>query len=287
MNIIYIKQAVKTKVNKRDTVKAVESKLAEMLGEKEGTKLKTAIINTSEIPNVQGGGSVLLASNESETKFIAISIGASTKDILCVTDDGKESNYSFEYAMLIDKKVFNGISIDNVLDNIEDNQDLLEALTIIGSIATNGRYAGLISGNYGEVNDTDTKCRYHGVSFIDYKNTETMNDIETEVLGRKGKLHLLQVVPLLQNELDVLRYLDDSAMTEVISLNMVKDNKATFNNRKKSFNFINIFNKEHITDAVIEELGLKKDKSGELNITKETEVAKLVDKLYGAENNEK
>lgn len=282
MNIIYIKQAVKAKVNKRDTYKAIKSILHKILGCKEN-EVKSVIINTSDIKDVTAGSSIILASNGNDTKFVAVSCGASNKDILCTTDFAETGNYMFEYAMLIDKKIFNSMTIEDVAENINnvDSKDMNEALAIIGTIATNARYQSLVSGNFGVINEEKAKdSRYQGIVVVDFKESDRETDLETEVIGRRGKLHIMQVVPLLESEINGLRYFDDPAMSEITALGMIKDSKGLYSNRQKQFNFANVMPVSKMNEETIKELGLAVDKENKPIILTDKDIDKVINKMF-------
>ena len=277
MNIIYIKQYTKVKVNKRDTEMALTAKLADIIGENVDN-IEHCMINTSEIDGLNAGGSILLVSNKTKSKYIAVSIGASTKDIWCITDDGKDGTYSFEYVLQIDKKVFKDKSVYEALDESRNNKELLEALRMIGTVANNARFDGVLSGNYGEINDDNNN--YKGILVVDYINSKTDKDIELEVIGRKGKLHLLQIVPVLKDEMEVVKLFEDPVMTEIIALAMCKDKKGTFNNRKKVFNFAAVLPLDDFTKEDCDKIGASIDKDGKFVITNRTQVENYLDHKF-------
>ena len=261
MSIIYIKQALKTKVNRKDTEKAIVKNIASVLGTDD---IEYVTIKTDDIDKVKAGSHLILASDTGLTKYVAISCGTSTKDIECLTDDGEQVTYHFEYVLMIDKKVCNGKRVNELMEEAKTNKDLAEALNMAGFIATNARYDTLISGQYGKLNKTNN--RYNGLLVIDYTD-ENGKDIEFDVVGRKGKLHLMRLVPALQDEIDVIGYIEDPVMTEICTVGMIKDNKGIFSNRKKPFNFANVLPVDKIDDTLCEKLGLRRDSKGNILIS--------------------
>ena len=275
MNIIYIKQAVKAKVNKKDTQSALLKTIADVLKEDTNT-LEHCVINTSDIDGVEAGGSILLVANQKLNKYVAMSLGASTKDVLCVTDDGLDATYSFEYVLHIDKKVTNGKHVNELLEESKTNSELHEALKMVGSIADKARFDGVLSGNYGEL-AVDDSSRYKGILIVDYRNFDAHCDIETEVLGRKGKLHLLQIVPTLSDEIDIVKLFEDPAMTEIVAMSMCKNGLGTFSNRKKKFNFSNVLPMEGFTEDDCKNIGASIDKDNNFVITTKEQVEKFLE----------
>lgn len=277
MNIIYIKQAVKVKVNKRDTEKAILTKISDIIGE-DKDNIEYVTINTGEIPGIQGGSHVMLVSDKKLSKYVAISLGASSKDILCVTDDGEDSNYSFEYVLHIDKKITNEKRVTELLDEIETNKDLYEALKMIGSISTHARFETSLSGNYGKLPKEYVE-RYSGLIVVDCLD-KNKQDINIEVLGRKGKLHLLQLVPVIESEMEIVEYLDDQVLNELIALAMIKNKKGVFTNRKKSFNFATVLPIDSLSEQDFKSLNIPLDKNNKPVITKLNEVKTYIENNF-------
>lgn len=276
MSIIYIKQAIKTKVNRKDTEKAIVKNIASVLGTDE---VEYVTIKTGDIDKVMSGSNIILASDKKLSKYVAISCGTSTKDIDCLTDDGEQVTYHFEYALMIDKKVCNGKKVTELVEEAKTNKDLAEALNIVGFISTNARYDTLISGQYGRLNREDN--RFNGLLVIDFTD-ENGKDIEFDVVGRKGKLHLMRLVPALKDEIDVIGYIEDPVMTEICTLGMIKDNKGTFSNRKKPFNFANVLPVDKIDNTVCEKLGLRRDSKGNILISNLKDIESYME-LYSNE----
>lgn len=277
MNIIFIKQALKVKTNKRDIEKALKSVITKVL-DTTSDNIETAIFNTSNINGIDAGASILVASTKDLEKYAILSVGASTKDIWCITDNAGDKTYCFEYAMSVDKNVFNGINVKDTLEEIKTNKKLFEAVKMMGVIANSARYDTLISGRYGQAMGTDESI-YSGLSVVDYLDKDN-NDIDTEVLGRKGQMHLLRVVPLLKDEFEIIRYLDDFTMTEIASLALIKDNKGDFSDRTDKFNFSPILPVESLTDDEINKLGLDVDNEGKAIITNVDQVDAFMELKY-------
>lgn len=275
MSIIYIKQAIKTKVNKKDTEKAVIKNIASILGTND---VEYTTIKTGDIDKVMAGSNIILASDKKLTKYVAISCGTSTKDIDCLTDDGTQVTYHFEYALMIDKKVCNGKRVSELMEEAKVNKDLAEALNMVGFISTNARYDTLISGQHGRLNREDN--RFKGLLVLDFTDANG-KDIEFDVIGRKGKLHLMRLVPALKDEIDVIGYIEDPVMTEICTLGMIKDGKGNFSNRKKGFNFGNVLPVDKIDDAMCEKLGLHKDSKGKILISNLKDIENYME-LYSA-----
>lgn len=277
MNIIFIKQALKVKTNKRDIEKALKGVITKVL-DTTSDNIETAIFNTSNINGIDAGASILVASTKDLEKYAILSVGASTKDIWCITDNAGDKTYCFEYAMSVDKNVFNGINVKDTLEEIKTNKKLFEAVKMMGVIANSARYDTLISGRYGQAMGTDESI-YSGLSVVDYLDKDN-NDIDTEVLGRKGQMHLLRVVPLLKDEFEIIRYLDDFTMTEIASLALIKDNKGDFSDRTDKFNFSPILPVESLTDDEINKLGLDVDNEGKAIITNVDQVDAFMELKY-------
>ena len=180
--------------------------------------------------------------------------------------------------MSVDKNVFNGINVKDTLEEIKTNKKLFEAVKMMGVIANSARYDTLISGRYGQAMGTDESI-YSGLSVVDYLDKDN-NDIDTEVLGRKGQMHLLRVVPLLKDEFEIIRYLDDFTMTEIASLALIKDNKGDFSDRTDKFNFSPILPVESLTDDEINKLGLDVDNEGKAIITNVDQVDAFMELKY-------
>lgn len=277
MNIIFIKQALKVKTNKRDIEKALKGVITKVL-DTTSDNIETAIFNTSNINGIDAGASILVASTKDLEKYAILSIGASTKDIWCITDNAGDKTYCFEYAISVDKNVFNGINVKDTLEEIKTNKKLFEAVKMMGVIANSARYDTLISGRYGQAMGTDENI-YSGLSVVDYLDKDN-NDIDIEVLGRKGQMHLLRVVPLLKDEFEIIKYLDDFTMTEIASLALIKDNKGDFSDRTDKFNFSPILPVESLTDDEINKLGLDVDNEGKAIITNVDQVDAFMELKY-------
>lgn len=287
MNIIFIKQAIKVKVGKRDTEKALNTTL-EKIFDTTSDNIETAVFNTSNVNGVEAGASVLVASTKNLEKYAILSLGASTKDIWCITDskkdmerfadDGTETTYCFEYAMTVDKEIFNGTHVADTLTEAETNIKLHEALKIMGIIANSARYDTLISGRYGQAMG-DTQNIYSGLAVVDYFDKDG-KDIDVEVRGRKGKLHLLRIVPLLSDEFDIVKFIDDFAMTELVALAMTKDNKGDFSDRKDKFNFSPVLPVDTLTESDIKTLGFELDEDRKPVITTKQQVSDFLDIKY-------
>lgn len=277
MNIIFIKQALKVKTNKRDIEKALKGVITKVL-DTTSDNIETAIFNTSNINGIDAGASILVASTNDLEKYAILSVGASTKDIWCITDNAGDKTYCFEYAMPVDKNVFNGINVKDTLEEIKTNKKLFEAVKMMGVIANSARYDTLISGRYGQAMGTDESI-YSGLSVVDYLDKDN-NDIDTEVLGRKGQMHLLRVVPILKDEFEIIKYLDDFTMTEIASLALIKDNKGDFSDRTDKFNFSPILPVESLTDDEINKLGLDVDNEGKAIITNVDQVDAFMELKY-------
>ena len=277
MNIIFIKQALKVKTNKRDIEKALKETLTKVF-DTSSDNIETAVFNTSNINGIEAGASILVASTKDLEKYAILSVGASTKDIWCITDNAGDRTYCFEYAMSVDKSVFNGINVKDTLEEIKTNKKLFEAVKMMGIIANSARYDTLISGRYGQAMGTDESI-YSGLSVVDYLDKDN-NDIDTEVIGRKGQMHLLRIVPLLKDEFEVIKYLDDFTMTELSSLAMIKDNKGDFSDRTEKFNFSPILPVENLTDDEINKLSLDIDNSGKVIITNASQVDAFMELKY-------
>lgn len=277
MNIIFIKQALKVKTNKRDIEKALKGVITKVL-DTTSDNIETAIFNTSNINGINAGASILVASTKDLEKYAILSVGASTKDIWCIADNAGDKTYCFEYAMSVDKNVFNGINVKDTLEEIKTNKKLFEAVKMMGVIANSARYDTLISGRYGQAMGTDESI-YSGLSVVDYLDKDN-NDIDTEVLGRKGQMHLLRVVPLLKDEFEIIKYLDDFTMTEIASLALIKDNKGDFSDRTDKFNFSPILPVESLTDDEINKLGLDVDNEGKAIITNVDQVDAFMELKY-------
>jgi hypothetical protein len=264
MNIAYVMQSVKTKVNKRDTEKALVNELPRILIT-DKSNIEYIVASTDSIDGAEAGSSILLASTSDLEKYVAITLGASAKDIWCTTDDGNDSNYHFEYGMTIDKEVFNGKHVSEALEEVKSNKELSEALRMIGIIATNARYETLLAGRYGEAENNENN-QYSGLAITDYFDNE-YNDIDIEVTGRKGKLHLLRMVPLNKNEMEVIKSLNDGQLTDIFALGMIKDNIGSFQlNRTSSYNFATILCSKALSDEEIKQLNLEKDSKGNVII---------------------
>lgn len=277
MNIIFIKQALKVKTNKRDIEKALKGTLIKIFNTT-SDNIETAVFNTSNINGIEAGASILVASTKDLEKYAILSVGASTKDIWCITDNAGDKTYCFEYAMSVDKSVFNGVNVNDTLEEIKTNKKLFEAVKMMGIIANSARYDTLISGRYGQAMGTDESI-YSGLSVVDYLDKDS-NDIDTEVIGRKGQMHLLRIVPLLRDEFEVIKYLDDFTMTELSSLAMIKDNKGDFSDRTEKFNFSPILPVESLTDDEINKLGLDVDNNDKAIITNASQVDAFMELKY-------
>ena len=254
MNIIHIKQSIKTKVNKMKTREAIKKTLPEILDSKD---FEYVVVSTDKL-GVGAGGELFIASNIDRTKYAVISIGASNKDMLCVLEDLSEINRSFEYVMFIDKKITSGKSVEEIVESFGTNKDITEALTIMGKIAVNGRYSTLVSGMFGDIVADDNKTdRYSSVSMTDLRTSDLDHDVEMEVVGKRGKVHLLHVVPLVRAESDALKYLDDHGITEIFTLFLIKEGKGSYSNRRKSFNFASMIDLSKLDRETVETAGLK------------------------------
>lgn len=259
MNIIYIKQALKVKCNKRDTEKAIVKELTNIFETTEDN-IEVTVLNTNSIEGIAAGGSVLLACTTDLEKYAIISIGASTKDIQCITDDVKDAIYSFEYVLTVDKKVFKGKGAVEAVKDINTNDELSEALRMMGMVANTAKYDTLLSGRYGAVEDKADcdRNKYSGILITDFTSSND-EDINIEVTGRRGKLHLLRIVPILSEEMKVIKYLQDSVMTDLIALAMVKDNKGSFDCRHGKFNFASVL---PVTEDTASALNIEADTDG-------------------------
>lgn len=287
MNIIFIKQAIKVKVNKRDTERALKEAL-ESVFDTTLDNIETTILNTSNINGIEAGASIIVASTKDLEKYAILSLGASTKDIWCITDsnedisriedNGKETTYCFEYVMTVDKEIFKGIHVEDTLKEIETNGKLCEAIKMMGIIANTARYDTLISGRYGQAMGTTSNI-YSGLSVVDYLDKDS-NDINVSMIGRKGRLHLLRVIPLLTDEFEVVKYIDDLTMTELASLAMIRDNKGNFSDRTDKFNFSAVLPVETLSEDEIEKLGFEVDDNGKPVITKACQVRDFMDMKY-------
>lgn len=287
MNIIFIKQAIKVKPSKRDTENAL-SKVLEKIFDTTADNIEKAVFNTSNINGVEAGASIIVASTKDLEKYAILSLGASTKDIWCITDskedmsrindNGVDTTYCFEYAMTVDKNIFNGVHVEDTLKESEVNGKLNEALKIMGIIANSARYDTLISGRYGQAIG-DTQNIYSGLTVVDYFDKDG-KDINVEVKGRKGTLHMLRVVPLLSDEFDIVKFIDDFAMTELVSLYMIRDNKGDFTNRTDKFNFSPVLPIESLTGDDIKKLGFDVDSDGKPIITLKQHVSEFLDFKY-------
>lgn len=258
MNIIYLKQAVKAKVNTVDTSKEIKKIVNDILGPGE---VESKIIKTANIDGAGAGCSVLLATTNKSSRLMLTTIGASCQDITCVVEENKkieEVVRSFEYTMFMSKKVA-GITSLSELDN-EGNKDFNEAIQTIARIATNARHRNLIAGNYGEVLDKDTDSRYSGVVITDLMNKDRTSEIDLEVIGRRGKTHLLQVVPLLKEELEIIKEFEDSAIADVIATSFISSEKDVFTNRRKLFNFSDVINAHTVDREKLEKAGIEFEK---------------------------
>lgn len=287
MNIIFIKQAIKVKVNKRDTERALKEAL-ESVFDTTLDNIETAVFNTNSINGIEAGASIIVASTKDLEKYAILSLGASTKDIWCITDNkedmsriadnGKETTYCFEYIMTVDKKVFNGIHVKDTLKEIETNGKLYEAIKIVGIVANTARYDTLISGRYGQAMGTTSNI-YSGLSVVDCLDKDS-NDINVSMVGRKGRLHLLRIAPLLKDEFEVVKYIDDFTMTELVSLAMIRDNKGDFSDRTDKFNFSPVLPVETLSKDDIKQLGLEVDNNGKPIITTACQVRDFMDMKY-------
>ena len=264
MNIVFLKQAVKEKVNSHDTIKALKSIVNEALG---GGDVTYTVVRTSDIVGVGAGCNILVATTNKSNKIILFTVGASNQDFTCMIEDNKEIKEeikSFEYAMFISKKLVNTDNLDDILNEAKNNKDLAEAMLTIGRMATNARYTNLISGSYGEVINSEdnsiNNARYSGVVVTDLMNKDKTCDIETEVISRKGKLHLFQVIPLLKEEMEIVKEFEDSAIADVIAASFIYSDKDTFTNRKKLFNFSDVINAHTVDRNKLEEAGIKFEK---------------------------
>ena len=63
MNIIFVKQAIKVKVNKRDTERALKEAL-ESVFDTTLDNIETAIFNTNSINGIEAGASIIVASTK-------------------------------------------------------------------------------------------------------------------------------------------------------------------------------------------------------------------------------
>lgn len=277
MNIIFIKQAVKVKANKRDTELALKDTL-ETIFDTTLDNIETATFSTSNVNGIEAGASIMVASTKDLEKYAILSIGAGTKDIWCITDKGTENTYCFEYAMSVDKKVFNCAHVADTLKEAETNSKLSEALKMMGIIANSARYDTLISGRYGQAMG-DSQNIYSGLAVVDYFDKDG-NDIDVEVRGRKGKMHLLRIVPLLENEFEIVKYIDDFTMTELVALAMVKDAKGDFSSRTDKFNFSPVLPVDTLTDEEIKTIGLNRDADGNLVIETKQQVDSFLNIKY-------
>lgn len=277
MNIIFIKQAVKVKTNKRDTEKALKGTL-ETIFDTTSDNIETAVFNTSNVNGIEAGASIMVASTKDLEKYAILSVGAGTKDVVCITDSIGEATYCFEYAMTVDKNIFNGVHVEDTLVEADKNTKLNEALKIMGIIANSARYDTLISGRYGQAMG-DTQNIYSGLAVVDYFDKDG-KDIDVEIRGRKGKAHLLRVVPLLSDEFEIVKFIDDFAMTELVALAMAKDNKGDFADRTDKFNFSAVLPVETLTEDEVKSLGFEKDADGKLVITTKQQVTDFLDIKY-------
>ena len=277
MNIIFIKQAVKVKANKRDTEVALKSTL-ETIFDTTLDNIETAVFSTSNVNGIEAGASIMVASTKDLEKYAVLSVGAGTKDIWCITDKGTENTYCFEYAMTVDKEVFNGVHVADTLKEAEVNEKLHEALKIMGIIANSARYDTLISGRYGQAMG-DSQNIYSGLAVVDYFDKDG-NDIDVDVIGRKGKMHLLRIVPLLGDEFEIVKYIDDFTMTELVALAMIKDTKGDFSSRTDKFNFSPVLPVETLTEDDIKTLGFEVDDNGNPVITLKQQVDSFLNFKY-------
>ena len=260
MNIIYLKQAVKAKVNSSETSRAIKGIVNDVLGNGE---VESVVIKTSEIEDAGAGCSILVATTSKSNKIMICTVGASTQDFTCVTDNNKEINEvvrSFEYVMFMSKKVANISSMDNILNDLKENKDLAEAIKTVATVATNARYKTLITGSHGEILGRNKENRYVGAVVTDLMTEERDRDIEVELAGRKGKLHLFQLVPLLEEELDVIKEFEDNAIADILAVSFIQNDKDIFTNRKKLFNFSDIINAHTVDRDKLEKAGIKFEK---------------------------
>lgn len=277
MNIIYINQAVKAKTNKREIEKALKIGLEKVFGTTKDN-IETAVINTNSIEGIEAGASILVASTKDLQKYAIISLGASTKDIWCVTDRVHDVHCSFEYIMTVDKSVFNGAHVSDTLKEAETNSTLAEAIKMMGIIANVARYDTFISGRYGQAQGGSDKV-FSGLAVTDYVN-EGGNEINLNVVGRKGRLHLMRIVPLLSEEYNIVKYFDDTTMTELVAIGMVGDGLGDFKDRAAVFNFSKVVTADTLTDSEIEQLKLSRDANGKVVINTLKEVEDFMELKY-------
>jgi hypothetical protein len=243
MYIAGIKQIIKVKqTNKKEITKELVKNLSKLVGGTEDNVEYTTIESRS-IPGIKAGGTVLLLSDSKHTKYIASTVGTSTKDCLCVDKHLNELNYSFEYTLWIDKKITKGEPVDKLLDLSNENPDLLEALRMIGEISTSSRYSTPLHGEVGRMGNAETakSLRFPGLVVTDLFDVSDGSDVEFEVPGRRGKIHLMQLVPTTKDELEIIEYFEERKFAEGLALMLIRDKKNVFTNRKKSYDFAKAF----------------------------------------------
>lgn len=260
MNIIHVQQALKGNINVQRTLTAILSIVHNIIGV---GAFEYTVVKTADIHGVKAGANIVALHNKDTNVFAFVTIGASNTDLLCVTDKMEELTRSFEYVMYVDKKIIGDKTLAEIFEQKDVSKDIVAVLEIIGNIANTARHGYLLPGNCGKISeDTATIVRYNGVVVSDLKDENNL-DVETSVLGRRGMTHILKITPLLDSEIDVLKYLDSASINIAIASVFEAEDKGTYSNRRKKFNFATLIpeSKLNAIDASeLSKLGIKKEK---------------------------
>ena len=83
-----------------------------------------------------------------------------------------------------------------------------------------------------------------------------------------------------EDEFEIVKYIDDFTMTELVSLAMVRDNKGDFSDRTDKFNFSPVLPVETLSEDDIKQLGLEVDSNEKPVITTACQVRDFMDMKY-------
>lgn len=234
--MIAIKQTLPRKVNTFDIKAEYLNNFTQITGWKqEDCEL--------EFVKLIKGVTVMVAKHLKSGKYIFITIGSSTKDVVVMERQGQrlvDNRYAFEYVLKADGSTFDNKSVKEIREDFENNKQI-DVLNIIFGIAQCAKQKNLLL-----LGGRMVKLPFSDKEYLtltkDYE-TESSKHLALRIKGVPGKLRFVQVVVATNNERECLNYLDDEEIANVVCVNKAVNGNDWYSaNESNTFDFAKIFN---------------------------------------------
>lgn len=236
--MIAIKQTLPRKVNTFDIKAEYLNKFTQITGWKQ-EDCEVGFIKLIK------GVTVMVVKHLESGKYLFITIGSSNKDVVVMERKGQrvaDSRYAFEYVLKADGSTFNNMSVKEIQNEFEVNNNPIDALNIIFGVAQCAKQKNLLLLGGRMVKLPFAEDREFLTLTKDYE-TEESKHLALNITGVPGKLKFVQIVVATKNERDCLNYIDDEEIANIVCVNKFINGSDWYTvDETNTFDFATLFN---------------------------------------------